>query len=232
MNIFQQHKSTMDKFSLCVVVALLVARGRSDSWGGYVALGPSISTIVHSSTTLIPGAPPPQQNGKLFLWPGISNGTGHLIQSCLESWPDNAWCGGTAGQWCARASIFGEFGQLDGNASAVNADTPVKMEYTLEENQNTWTQIVTDASTGQVLSTLAHDSGPWMRGWGTGTECNDDCSPHVSTQIYTDTTITLASSDPAFGDTIVTSGAAVYTGLRSNADSTVWIIDTIALSPH
>lgn len=59
---------------------------RSDSWGGAVSLGPSKSTITRAVTTLVPGAAPSTQNGKLFLWPGMSNGTGDLVQTTLESW--------------------------------------------------------------------------------------------------------------------------------------------------
>ncbi|KAH7090047.1 hypothetical protein BKA62DRAFT_726281 [Auriculariales sp. MPI-PUGE-AT-0066] len=80
---------------------------RRDSWGGAVSLGPSKSTIIHAVTTLVPGAAPSTQTGELFLWPGMSNGTGDLIQTTLESWPDNSWCGATTGQWCIRASVFG-----------------------------------------------------------------------------------------------------------------------------
>lgn len=65
---------------------------RADTWGGAVSLGPSKSTIIEAVTTLTPGTAPSSQNGELFLWPGMSNGTGDLIQTTLESWPDNSWC--------------------------------------------------------------------------------------------------------------------------------------------
>ena len=72
---------------------------KRDSWGGSVSLGPTKSHIVNAVTTLTPGAAPPTQNGELFLWPGMSNGTGDLIQTTLESWPDNSWCGAKTAQW-------------------------------------------------------------------------------------------------------------------------------------
>jgi hypothetical protein len=70
----------------------------------------------------------------------MSNGTGDLIQTTLESWPDNSWCGATTGQWCVRASVFGSFGQLDGTASPVSGSEKVKIEYILEDDNETWTQ--------------------------------------------------------------------------------------------
>lgn len=169
------------------LVALLAATAnaasliRRDTWGGALSLGPSKSTIIHAITTLTPGAAPPVQNGVLFLWPGMSNGTGDLVQTTLESWPDNSWCGAKTGQWCVRASVFGWFGQLDGTAGVVSGSDQVKIEYKLESNQQTWTQYVflsvkvqyltnlyrtvTNAVTGALLSTYAYDSGPFMRGF-------------------------------------------------------------------
>jgi hypothetical protein len=113
---------------------------KRDSWGGSVSLGPTKSTIINAVTTIIPGAAPPTQNGMLFLWPGMSNGTGDLVQTTLESWPDNSWCGATTGQWCIRASIFGSFGQLDGSAGVVKGTDKVKIEYNLEADGETWKQ--------------------------------------------------------------------------------------------
>lgn len=115
---------------------------KRDSWGGSVSLGPSKSTIINAVTTIIPSTAPSTQNGELFLWPGMSNGTGDLIQTTLESWPDNSWCGATTGQWCVRASVFGSFGQLDGTASPVSGSEKVRIEYNLESDGETWTQYV------------------------------------------------------------------------------------------
>lgn len=169
------------------LVALLAAAAnaasllRRDTWGGALSLGPSKSTIISAVTTLTPGDAPPVQEGVLFLWPGMSNGTGDLVQTTLESWEDNSWCGAVAGQWCVRASVFGSFGQLDGPAGVASGSDQVKIEYTLESNQQTWTQYVfrpakvqcstdiyrtvTNAVTGALLSTYAYDSGPYMRGF-------------------------------------------------------------------
>ncbi|KAF3769695.1 hypothetical protein M406DRAFT_325187 [Cryphonectria parasitica EP155] len=198
---------------------------RDDSWGGAVSLGPSKSTIVHAVTTLTPGTAPSTQNGELFLWPGMSNGTGDLIQTTLESWPDNSWCGATTGQWCVRASVFGYFGQYDGTASAVSGDTPVEIVYSL--SGTVWTQTVTNADTGAALSSYEIDvgSGATMTGYGTGTECDDSCSGTIAAQTYTGTTITLAAADESFGDTIVTTGGATYTGLATADGGVTWTIE-------
>ena len=86
-------------FSVLAAMASASRLRTRDSWGGALSLGPTTSRIVTAQTILIPGAAPPTQNGELFLWPGMSNGTGDLIQTTLESWPSNAWCGAETGQW-------------------------------------------------------------------------------------------------------------------------------------
>ncbi|KAJ5641640.1 hypothetical protein N7490_005640 [Penicillium lividum] len=208
---------------------------KRDSWGGSVSLGPSKSTIVNAVTTIIPGAAPSTQNGELFLWPGMSNGTGDLIQTTLESWPDNAWCGATTGQWCVRAGVFGSFGQLSGDGSPVSGTDQVRIEYNLESDGETWKQIVgeneltfirtvTNVETGDLLSTYSIAAGPYMTGYGTGTECDDDCTGTIAAQKYLNTTITLKSADATFGDTIATAAGATYTGLASSQGGKVWTI--------
>ena len=72
----------------------------------------------------------------------MSNGTGDLVPTTLESWPDNSWCGAKTGQWCVRASVFGSFGQLDGTAGVVSGSDQVKIVYNLESDGQTWTQYV------------------------------------------------------------------------------------------
>ncbi|KAL1877450.1 hypothetical protein Daus18300_002436 [Diaporthe australafricana] len=200
---------------------------RVDTWGGSVSLGPTKSTITKAVTTLVPGTAPSTQNGELFLWPGMSNGTGDLVQTTLESWPDNSWCGAAKGQWCVRASVFGSFGQLDGTASPVSGTTKVKIVYELQSDKNTWVQTVTNADTGAALSTYSHASGPYMRGYGTGTECNDNCSGSIAAQKYLNTVITLAGADTTFGNTIATAAGGTYKGLTSSNGGQVWTIAEI-----
>ncbi|KAI1263834.1 hypothetical protein F5Y18DRAFT_418138 [Xylariaceae sp. FL1019] len=199
---------------------------REDSWGGAVSLGPTKSRITKAVTTITPGDAPSTQSGELFLWPGMSNGTGDLVQTTLESWPDNSWCGAEAGEWCIRCSLFGSFGQLDGTASAVPGTMSVEILYELQSDETTWLQTATDVATGTQLSTFSYDSGPYMTGYGTGTECDDGCTGTIAAQTYTNTVITLAEADDSFGDTIVASQGATYSGL-STSDSIVWTIATI-----
>lgn len=227
MNFLRSLIAASAAISLASCGALPQLQKRQDTWGGAVSLGPTTSTIIKAVTTIIPGPAPDPQNGYLFLWPGMSNGTGDLVQTTLESWPDNSWCGATSGQWCVRASLFGWFGQLDGDASPVSGDQKVKIVYTLLDDNDTWRQDVTDADTGAQLSTFEYASGPYMRGYGTGTECNEGCSGTIAEQQYLNTEITLSGPDASFGNTISTSQGATYEGLASSDDNTVWTISEI-----
>ncbi|KAJ6465760.1 hypothetical protein C8R45DRAFT_1055631 [Mycena sanguinolenta] len=209
-----------------IAVCLLAVSVVADSWGG-LSLGPSTTNIIHATTTLTPGNAPYPQTGELFLWPGMSNGTGDLIQSTLESWPENSWCGAVPGEWCVRASVFGIFGQIDSTMAGIvkGTDTTRFHFSALQSDHNTWLQTV--SINGHVVSTLSHADGPHMKGYGTGTECDDNCSGTVAAQTYTNTVITFDAPDPNFGKTLVLSGGATYTGLTSLQGGLVWSIASI-----
>ncbi|MCJ1446176.1 MAG: hypothetical protein MMC23_006681 [Stictis urceolatum] len=170
---------------LTAAISLPSLAKRVDTWGGSVSLGPTKSHIANAVTTIVPGTAPSTQNGELFLWPGMSNGTGDLIQTTLESWPDNSWCGATGGT-------------------------------------------VTNAQTGAELSTYTKASGP-VNGYGTGTECDDDCTGTVAAQQYLNTVITLDAADTTFGDTIATAQGATYLGLTNEQGGKVWKIASIKI---
>ncbi|CCO28774.1 hypothetical protein RSOLAG1IB_08394 [Rhizoctonia solani AG-1 IB] len=213
------------KAFIYTLIACAVTLVAADTWGGSYSLGPAKTNIIEMTTTLAPGAAPSTQTGMLFLWPGISNGTGDLVQTTLEQWPDNSWCGAGKGEWCVRASVFGWFGQRDGPGAVVKATDSVTMNYKLGSNKMTWTQTVT--INNKVVSTLTSESGPYMKGWGTGTECNGGCTGTISAQKYTNTVITLDAADPNFGKTASSAGGATATGLTSEQGGKVWKIATI-----
>jgi hypothetical protein len=73
----------------------------------------------------------------------MSNGTGNLIQTTLESHErGKPRCGEKAGEWCVMASVFGNpWGQLDSKQQAVvKGDQKIRIEYILEKDNQTWTQ--------------------------------------------------------------------------------------------
>ncbi|TDL19446.1 hypothetical protein BD410DRAFT_842002 [Rickenella mellea] len=202
--------------------------GWGTSWS--IGLTPS-SSIIEARTTFIPGVPPDPatQYGEIYLWPGLTNGTGDLLQTTIEQWPDQSWCGGTAGQWCLRTSVFGKSGQFDGAFAPLSANQPVTITFQRSANKTSWTQ--TAAVDGKVISQLTSPSGP-MTGWGVATECVDDCSPAVSTQTYLDTKIVLEKADPTFGETTkvgIAGAGTVVSGLRSLEGGKVWHIAKITV---
>lgn len=90
-------------------------------------------------------------------------------------------------------------------------------------------RIVTDADTGKNLTYFQYDSGPYMRGYGTGTECQSDCTGTIEEQKYLNTVITLAGADTTFGDTIGSSQGATYSELKQTEGGKIWTIDTITI---
>ncbi|KFY28025.1 hypothetical protein V493_03159 [Pseudogymnoascus sp. VKM F-4281 (FW-2241)] len=88
---------------------------------------------------------------------------------------------------------------------------------------------VTNAVISALLSTYASDSGPFMRGHGTGAECNDGCSGTITPQTYSNTIITLAEADTTFGDTLGVFGGTAYTSLASSEGGKVWTVESISI---
>ena len=87
---------------------------------------------------------------------------------------------------------------------------------------------MTNAQTGAELSTYTKASGP-VTGYGTGTECDDDCTGTVAAQQYLNTVITLDAADTTFGDTIATAQGATYLGLTNEQGGKVWKIASIKI---
>jgi hypothetical protein len=232
------HVFSIAASALCAAYVALA----KDTWGPAVSFGPSKSVIYHAITTIQPGRAPIQpKNGFLTLWPGMSNGTGNLIQSTLESHENGRpRCGEKPGEWCIMASVFGKpWGQLDSKQQAVvKGKDKITIEYKLESDQNTWTQYVvskernlnirtnqlirrvTNAETKAVLSTLATKSGPYMRGYGTGTECQKDCAGTIEEHYYFNTAITFKDPEPGFK--LSASQGASFTPPVSEQGGRVW----------
>lgn len=78
------------------------------------------------------------------------------------------------------------------------------------------------------MSNYTHDSGS-MTGWGTGTECDDDCTGTIATQYYLNTTIELESADADFSSTLGVSGGTTYSGLTNEENGRIWKIANITV---
>jgi hypothetical protein len=71
-----------------------------------INLGQTRSEMIGLTTTFIPGYPPANPTGSIFLWPGFFDQYnrifGDLVQTVVEghSWADNKLtCGAVEGQW-------------------------------------------------------------------------------------------------------------------------------------
>ncbi|KAJ7503804.1 hypothetical protein B0H11DRAFT_2222420 [Mycena galericulata] len=118
----------------------------------------------------------------------MSNGSGDHIQSTLESWPDNTWCGATTGKWCVRASVFGAAGQTDSAAGIAKRTDTADYDYFLYPQHFAVEQTNGGADVaGEVIATT-----------------------------YTNTVITLDAADPTFGNILVLSGGATSSRLVSS----------------
>lgn len=167
------------KFSVLSTLGPLVGLATSALAAPYTPpyFGPSVSTgptqvdIIRTVTTIVPDRCPPNQKGGLYLWPGIANGTGDLIQACVTSWTGNN-CGQNAEefQWCTEASLLyvGDTFQTVARSRNINPTDRIKIEYVRGDPQPNgyeweWKQFVTMEETGELLSDISSISGS-MRG--------------------------------------------------------------------
>ncbi|KAF9023261.1 hypothetical protein BDZ89DRAFT_1018326 [Hymenopellis radicata] len=219
--------------SLTLLALSLASAVLGDSWGPAFSLGPTSSAIMEATTTFNPGTPPSSPKNYLFLWPGISNATSGLIQAGADSTADQkGYCGASSSQWCVMASYFGVVNgvttQLNGAMVPVNANTAVTIHYKLGSDQVTWTQTVT--LNGSVISTLQSFDGPlYNGGWGTGTECQANCTGSTSAQTYTNTTIILMNADPNFIKTRGIGSGVVASDMLTADGGKTWTIASITI---
>jgi MYXO-CTERM domain-containing protein len=233
--------------ALTLALPATSAMAAADGWGAsysFNAIAPASNHLLSAKTTLVPGRLPPSATGigPLFIWPGLSNGKGDLIQTTLDAWGDNKGaCGAATGQWCGETSIFGSFGQLSGTSAAFDPDDHITIEYKLGTDNNTWTQTMTSMKLGKVVSTYSRNSGPMLAGgFGFATEADAD-SYTIDTQYYLCTEFHLAAADPTwgpksgggngakFGATGTGSGPGTAKNLRTPDGGLTWLVDLITL---
>ncbi|RDW64976.1 hypothetical protein BP6252_10627 [Coleophoma cylindrospora] len=216
--------------------------GKRDSWGQAFSLGPAKQQIISTTTTIYPGEPIPNQGGYLFAYLGISNGTGDLIQSIVGSYPDGAseCSGDPSTSWCISSEVYGLASngypnQWVGDQTTADTDYAdgIIFNYTLTDASTyTWTQTMTNAKTGVLLSSYTKNSGP-MLGWGTALECDDyngvACSGTIASQTFSNSTITLAAADPTFTDTMGAGADVTHTDMVTTDGGLTWTIAEIVI---
>lgn len=225
--------------SLMLSVSVAVAEN-TVTWGPSFGLGPAKQEIIQTTTTIYPGKMPSDQAGYLFAWLGISNGTGDLIQSIVGSYPSGqSECIGQTGAdttWCISSEVYDGSQYVGALTTAdVNYENGIIFNYTLADPDTyLWTQTMTDAVTGTLLSSYNKTSGP-MLGWGTALECqtyNDAaCSGTDQEQYYLDSTIILKAADSTFSSTLSVSTDVVYTDMETADGGITWTIAKISLPP-
>ncbi|EJD05309.1 uncharacterized protein FOMMEDRAFT_165774 [Fomitiporia mediterranea MF3/22] len=202
----------------------------------------STSSISKVTTTFNPGTPPSDQAGELILYPAMSNGTGDILMTSVESWSDQSWCGATLGQWCIRPQVFSDRQSNFGPFVPLDANTPVTFVFERNADKSGWTQ--SSIINGETVTQISWSSGP-MTMFGVTTECDDFCAMTISQQTYTNTVIELEEADSSWNSTAVV-GSQVYgdgtdnvtgqkptavTGMSISEGGRVWSVDQIMIPP-
>ncbi|QSZ28525.1 hypothetical protein DSL72_003023 [Monilinia vaccinii-corymbosi] len=223
------------------VASSMKAFVKRDSWGPSFSLGPAKQEIIQTTTTIYPGKMPSDQQGYLFAWLGISNGTGDLIQSIIGSYPaGGSECDGQEGAnttWCISSEVYGSGYQYVGALTTADLtwENGIKLNYTLADPDTyLWTQTMSDAVTGKLLSSFQKTSGP-MLGWGTALECDNykgvACTGTDQYQYYINSTIRLKAADSTFSSTLGFGTGVTHTDMETTDGGATWTIAKIEIPP-
>lgn len=199
---------------------------RDVTWGPICGFYPTDSEIISTTSTIYPGKMPQSQQGYMFNWIGIGNSTGDLVQSIVGNYPKGqSECEGQAAAdtaWCISSEVYGENNQgqtvqFVGSKTTADAnyENGITFTYTLvDRGTYLWNQTMTDALTGELLSTYQKTSGA-MSLWNTAVELQDNNGAAATglqeAQYYVNTTITLDPADETYGDKIYVEYGATYT---------------------
>lgn len=229
MHLTHFHLATL-ALSASTATAKSMFSKRAVGWGPIVGIQPTTSEIISTTSTIYPGKMPQGQQGYMFAWIGLGNGTGDLVQSIVGSYPaGQSECSGADADttWCISSEVYGlnDAGatvQFVGAKTTADADydNGVVFNYTLVDRSTyTWAQTMTDAVTGELLASYEKASGP-MTLWNTAIEVQDRdgaaASGTVEPQYYVNTTITLAGADAAYSAGLYTQNGASSTDLTTS----------------
>lgn len=229
MHFAQSHLAGLVLSASMATATSLFAK-RDVSWGPIAGLYATTSEIISTTSTIYPGQMPQDQQGYMFAWIGLGNGTGDLVQSIIGSYPPGmSECSGTDADttWCISSEVYGldDTGATvqfvgDKRAADVNYENGIFFNYTLiDKSTYTWEQTMTDALTGDLLATYQKKSGP-MNLWNTAVELQDyngvDPTGTIEPQYYVNTTITLASADESYGNSMYTEYGASTTDMTTS----------------
>lgn len=219
---------------------------RAVTWGPTIGLFATTSEIIGTTSTIYPGQMPQDQQGYMFAWIGLGNGTGDLVQSIVGSYPPGmSECTGDNADtnWCISSEVYG----LDDTGATVqfvgdmrtadfNYENGIVFNYTLIDKLTyTWEQTMTDALTGELLSTYQKTSGP-MNLWNIAVELQDNngvaATGTIEPQFYMNTTIFLDTADESYGTSMWTESGANSTDMITSDGGKTVSTNPRAMSLH
>ncbi|KUI73661.1 hypothetical protein VM1G_09577 [Cytospora mali] len=243
MHITKSHLTGLVLSASTATAASMFDKRVTVSWGPIAGLQASTSEIIATTSTIYPGKMPSDQKGFMFAWIGLGNGTGDLIQSIIGSYPaGQSECSGSDADttWCISSEVYGldDTGATvqfvgDKRTADVNYENGIFFNYTLiDKSTYLWEQTMTDALTGELLSTYQKKSGP-MTLWNTAVELqpngDDEPTGTIEPQYYVNSTIYLDAADAAYGDTLYTEYGAITSDMTTNDGGKTWFIEKITV---
>jgi len=185
---------------------------------------PAAQGIVHVQTTL---TVPALTTQGLLLWPGLYIENNDLVQTLLVNDPAylSSYCGTSENSWCVLAyQLEGSTGDA-AQGALVSPGDQIVIEYDYDSSSGMTTQ--TASVNGNTVSSVTQPGALGYR-FADTIECHANVGA-TPEHTYTDTTITLAGSNPSFNANLNAADGATPTSFSSTDGGTTWYIQTITL---
>jgi len=193
------------------------------------------------NTTFVPGNPPKEMIGSLFIWPGLFDQKnrldGDLIQTVAEFHVPQSMqttCSAKPGQWCIRPFVVshGSVSMTPPFGMAISGNHQIKMNYRKAPGENgPWTQSLWNLSErDQLLFSYRKGSTP-CKWFEIATESQGGNKGSADTQYYYNTTLVLKDPDPQLDTRFIKTGQIEASKPITKDGGKTWFIEKVTVPP-
>ncbi|RDI88100.1 Sexual differentiation process protein isp4 [Venturia inaequalis] len=228
--------------SIDTLVDNVIEKRQFATFGPHVSMGQTESEFIEMTTVFMPGRPPAESVGSLFVWPGLfdqkNRSDGDLVQTVAEFHSpmerQKKSCDANPGQWCIRPFIVshGYVSQTVPVGMGIDGTDQIKINYKKAPGDDgKWTQTLWNLSQrNQQLFAYVRGSAP-CRWFEIATESQEGNKGSADVQNYYNTTLVLKNPEPQLGTRFFKTGSITTTNPVTTDGGKTWFIEKITIPP-
>ncbi|QDS77457.1 hypothetical protein FKW77_006956 [Venturia effusa] len=202
------------------------------TFGPHVSMGQTDSEYIEMTTVFVPGRPPADAVGSLFVWPGLfdqkNRSDGDLVQTVAEFHApvekQKKSCDALPGQWCIRPFVVshGSVSQTVPVGLGIDGTDQIRINYKKAPGDNgQWTQTLWNLS----------QKNQQLFSFEIATESQEGNKGSADVQNYYNTTLILKNPDPKLGTKFVKTGSITTTNPVTADGGKTWFIEKVTIPP-